>query len=67
MGCPAVVVDRGVEMSGRQISMIDLYRLQMRVASGLLSVEFLMMRVKMTPAKSSRSLRSFVSRLRTIV
>lgn len=66
MGCPAVVVDRGVEMSGRQISMIDLYRLQMRVASGLF-VEFLMMRVKMTPAKSSRSLRSFASRLRTIV
>lgn len=62
-----MVVDGGVEISGRQISMIDLYKLQMRVASGLLSAEFLMMRVKMNPAKSSRNLRSFASRLRTIV
>lgn len=54
-------------MSGRHISMIDLYRLQMRVASGLLSGDFLMMRVDMNLAKSSRNLRSFASRLRTIV
>ena len=54
-------------MSGLHVIMIDLYKLQMRVASGLLSGDFLMMRVKMNLAKSSRSLRSFASRVRTIL
>lgn len=67
MGCCVEVVRGAAEMSGLHVLMIDLYILQMRVASGLFSAGFSMMRVDMNLAKSSRSLRSVASRVRNIL